>query len=170
MKIIILNGSGKVGKDKFSEFCMKYHKNSINWSTVDKIKKIAKSNFGWDGEKTDDARKFLSEMKRIWTEYNDGPFLNIVNKISKHQSKLNDYDRDDFIYFIHCREPQEIQKFVNKYEDKCITVLIKRDDRDVPDNDSDKNVDNFHYDYIIDNNGTINDLEKTSIDFLNKIK
>ena len=170
MKVIILNGYGKVGKDKFSELCMKHHKNSINWSTVDEVKKILKNNFGWNGEKTNKSRKFLSELKRIWTEYNNGPFLDIVNKISKNQFKLNDYDKNDFIYFIHCREPQEIEKFVNEYKDNCITVLLKRENINIPDNDSDKNVNNFNYDYIIDNNGTIDDLDKLAIDFLNKIK
>lgn len=170
MKVIIVNGAAKNGKDKFVNFCMKNHKNSVNWSTIDKVKKVAKNSFDWDGKKTDEARKFLSEMKRIWSEYNNGPFNHMVNKISKNQSKLNDKDKNDFIYFIHCREPQEIQKFVDEYKENCITVLLKRDDREVPNNDSDMNVGNYKYDYFIDNNGNINDLENASNDFLDKIK
>ena len=38
---------------------------------------------------TDDARKFLSEMKRIWSEYNNGPFNDVVEKIDKHNKKLD---------------------------------------------------------------------------------
>lgn len=170
MKVIIQNGVARSGKDQFVKFCMKYHKNSINWSTVDEVKNIAKDKFGWNGDKTDDSRKFLSEMKRIWTEYNNGPFLDMINKISNHQSTLNDNDRYDFLYFIHCREPHEIQKFIDEYKNNCITVLMLRDGIDVPNNNSDKNVDNFKYDYVIDNNDSLEDLEQKSIKFLNTIK
>lgn len=170
MKVILINGSGKVGKDKFVNFCMEKHKNSVNWSTIDKVKKVAKKSFGWDGKKTNEARKFLSEMKRIWSEYNNGPFVYMVDKINKNQSGLNNKDANDFIYFIHCREPHEIQKFVDEYKENCITVLLKRDDREIPDNDSDRNVGNYKYDYYIDNNGNVEDLEKSAMEFLDKIK
>jgi len=170
MRIIIINGSARSGKDKFTNFFKKhYDYETVNWSTVDKVKEIAKRNFNWDGKKTDDARLFLSELKRIWNDLNDGPFEYITNKISKHQLKIDNYiDRENMVYFIHCREPEEIQKFIDKYKN-CITILLKRDDRRVPNNNSDKNVNNFDYDYIIDNNGIENDLKNEAISFINKI-
>jgi len=79
-------------------------------------------------------------------------------------------EKKNFIYFIDCREPYEIQKFVDKYKKKCITILLKREDREVPDNDADKNVANFNYDFIIENNGNKKDLEKEAIKFIEKIK
>jgi hypothetical protein len=59
---------------------------------------------------------------------------------------------------------------VDKYNNKCITVLLKREDRDIPNNESDKNVANFNYDFIINNVGDKKQLEKEALDFLNKIK
>ena len=147
-----------------------YDYNCVNWSTIDKVKDVAKNHFGWNGKKTDDARKFLSEMKRIWSEYNNGPFNHMVKQISNHYSKLNKKDKQNFIYFIHCREPHEIQKIKDKYGKKCLTILLKRDDREVPDNDSDKNVNNYNYDKIIQNNGNKSDLESEAIKFVNDIK
>jgi polyhydroxyalkanoate synthesis regulator phasin len=171
MRVIIINGSGRVGKDQFTNYVKKHYDGKcLNWSTIDKVKKISKRNFGWGGIKTDEARRFLSEMKRIWSEYNNGPFLDMVKQISNFNSKLNKKDKRNVIYFIHCREPQEIQKFVDKYDEKCTTLLLKRDDRDVPDNLSDKNVNNFNYDFVIQNNGNKKDLEKEAINFLEKIK
>ena len=171
MKIIIINGAANRGKDQFVEFFKKHYKHKcINWSTIDKVKKIAKRNFGWNGKKTEPARKFLSDIKRIWTEYNNGPYNEIVNKIFNHYDKLNKKDQKNIVYFIHCREPQEIDKFVNKFNDSCITVLIKRDDREIPDNESDKNVENFDYDFIIENNGTKDDLEKKALNFIDELK
>jgi len=171
MKIIILNGSSRVGKDQFANYFKKHYKyKCVNWSTIDKVKKVSRRNFGWNGKKTDEARLFLSELKRIWTEFNDGPFEDMINKIDNHYTKLEKKDKQKVIYFIHCREPREIQKFVDKYNDKCITVLLKREDRDVPNNESDKNVANFNYDFIINNVGDKKQLEKEALDFLSKIK
>jgi dephospho-CoA kinase len=171
VKVIIINGSNQSGKDNFANFFKKYYKyKSVNWSTIDKVKKISKRNFGWDGKKTDDARLFLSEIKRVWSEFNNGPFEDMVQKISKYNSNLPKSDRQNIVYFVHCREPHEIQKFVNKYGKKCLTVLLKRDDREVANNDSDKNVGNYEYDFFIDNNGDKKELEKQVKEFIETIK
>ena len=171
MKIIIINGVATSGKDEFANLFKKnYEHKCYNWSTIDKVKKISENNFNWKGEKTDEARKFLSEMKRIWSEYNNGPFINIKKKIIKHNSNLEKKHKKNTIYFIHCREPHEIDKFKSEFGDKCITLLVKRKDIDIPDNESDKNVDKYNYDYIIDNDGDKKDLEELAIDFIKKIK
>lgn len=167
MKVIIINGSARSGKDKFVKFFAdNYEHKCFNWSTIDDVKRISKKHFGWNGRKNNKSRLFLSEMKRIWAEFNDGPFRNMVNKISDHYNKSGD---ENNIYFIHVREPEEIKKFVEEYKENCITILLKRDDRKVPNNNSDKNVNNFDYDYIINNNGVEKDLEIESLNFLEKI-
>jgi len=171
MKVIIINGSNSVGKDNFANFFKKHYEyKSVNWSTIDEVKKISKRNFNWNGDKTDEARKFLSEVKRVWSEFNNGPFEDMVKKISKYNSNLEKSVRNNIIYFIHCREPYEIQKFVDKYGKKCLTLLLKRDDREVANNDSDKNVANYEYDFYFDNNGDKKELEKQVIEFIEKIK
>ena len=171
MKVIIINGSAQTGKDQFANFFNKhYDYKSVNWSTIDKVKKISKRNFGWNGKKTDEARRFLSEMKRIWSEFNNGPFEDMVQKISKYNSNLPKSERQNIVYFIHCREPHEIQKFVDKYGNKCLTVLLNREDREVPNNDSDKNVANYEYDFYIDNDGDKKKLEKQVLEFIETIK
>lgn len=170
MKVIIVSGSARTGKDQFVTLFKKHYKyECVNWSTIDKIKKISKRNFGWDGKKTNEARKFLSEIKRIWSEYNNGPFNDMINKISIHYSNLNKKEKRNFIYFVHCREPYEIQKFVEHYGKNSNTILLKRDDREVPDNLADKNVNNFNYDFIIPNNGSKKDLEKEVVKLIEKM-
>ena len=37
-------------------------------------------------------------------------------------------------------------------------------------NDSDANVENYVYDYYIDNNGTLEELEEKALEFINKLK
>jgi len=167
----MINGSGKTGKDNFANFFIKhYDKKALNLSTIDKVKKIALKDFGWNGKKTEPARKFLSEIKRVWAEFNNGPFEDMVKQIEAHYNKLNKKNKQSIIYFIHCREPKEIQKFKDKYGDECFTLLIKRDDRKVPDNDSDKNVNDYNYDKIVQNNGNKIDLELEAVKFVEEMR
>lgn len=175
MYVIVINGSNQSGKDQFVEFFGKHYEfKSLNWSTIDKVKELASKNFGWNEKKTEEARKFLSEMKRIWSEFNNGPFIYITKKIKNHYSKLNKKDKSTVIYFMHCREPQEIQKFKDKYNEQCITILIKREIRTernkIANNNSDLNVDNYNYDKIIMNTGNKMDLELESIKFVEEIR
>lgn len=170
MKIFVINGSASSGKDQFVKFIKQNSKNKcFNWSTIDKVKKITRKHFGWNAEKTEDSRLFLSEVKKIWSEFNDGPFTHMSNKIDRHHSKLIKKHKREVIYFIHCREPEEIQKFVEKYADKCSTILIKRKGIEIPNNNSDKNVHDYQYDYVIENNEDLTVLETKAKSFLNEI-
>jgi hypothetical protein len=175
MLVILINGANNSGKDNFVEFFMKHYENkAVNFSTIDRIKILSKKYFGWNGKKTEDARKFLAEMKRIWAEFNNGPFLWTINKIELHYSKLNKKNKQNIIYFVHCREPDEIQKFKDKYKEKCLSVLLKRKERNerkkIANNQADMNVDNYNYDKIVMNNGNKIDLELEAVKFLEEIR
>ena len=65
-QIVIINGTGGCGKDTFVSFVSKY-KRVYNFSSIDKVKEIAKL-IGWNGGKTDKDRKFLSDLKKLTTE------------------------------------------------------------------------------------------------------
>lgn len=161
MKIIVINGSGKTGKDKFVKFFDKNNRRSVlNISTVDHIKKAAKKYLDWDGKKDEAGRQLLVDIKQACIKYNDGPFNHVVNKIKNKNCEIN---------FVHCREPEEIEKFKKHYGSDLITVLLRRDDREIPNNAADRGVHNYVYDYYIDNNGTETDLEKKVIELVNKI-
>jgi hypothetical protein len=175
MLIIIISGANNSGKDNFVEYFMKHYEyKSINMSTIDRIKELSLKYFGWDGKKNESARKFLAEMKRIWAEYNNGPFIYMNQRIKEHYSKLNKKERKNFVYFVHCREPEEIQKFKDKYKDNCLTVLLKREERTnrnkIAENHADMGVDNYDYDQIILNNGTKIDLELDAVRFVENVR
>jgi len=118
---------------------------------------------GWDGIKNDKSRKLLSEIKRIGTEFNDYFFNEIIKKIDL----LNDIKEDSSFIFIHCREPEEIEKIKNCYSGGCITLLIKRSNCEINTNESDKNVENYMYDFILDNNKDLKNLKEQSYSFYN---
>lgn len=151
-KIVIINGQAGTGKDTFVELYKKYSsKRVFNLSTITEVKEIAKQ-MGWNGQKDDRSRKLLSDLKKLWVEYNDGIFEELKQFCYNYKSEEN-------VIFIHCREPQEIRKFKKEFKLQCTTVLVNRNVC-CPDNDSDKNVFDYEYDVEIGNDGTKEELEE----------
>ena len=159
-RIFILNGSGGVGKDTFVDLVSHYIP-TIHFSSVTKVKEIAKS-IGWDGGKTEKDRKFLSDLKLLCTEYNNMPFNSMKEKVSEF------INGDANALFIDIREPNEIE--IAKQAFNAETVLVKRDSvMHITSNMADKNVYNYQYDYVIENNGDLADLNDAAKMFVNKV-
>ena len=161
-KIFIINGCGGSGKDTFIELFEKQNfGRTYNISTITKIKHIAKQ-LGWNGLKEEKDRKFLSDLKIAWIEYCNGPFNEIINNIRDIKKSTKVKNKNIFI-FIHCREPNEIKAFVKKLN--CKTILIKRPGFKIKSNPADGNIEDYKYDHIFINDGTLEDLEKKIYDF-----
>lgn len=159
-KIFIINGSGGVGKDTFVELVSELV-STLNFSSVDKVKEIAKE-IGWDGEsKTEKDRKFLSDLKLLTGNYCDMPYQSMKQKVEEF-NKNNIHQ----CLFLHIREPEEIQRAVNEFNAK--TILITRNlVEQITSNMADANVYNYKkYDYIINNDGSIEDLKKVAEHFV----
>lgn len=178
-QVFIINGSGGTGKDTFVELVNdsdnfykliggKYTKRIkvYNHSSVTKVKKIAKI-IGWNGEKTEKDRKFLSDLKLLTSEYNNMPLEDMKSYANKAFN--NDFDKCDMkILFLHIREPEEVAKAVNEFKKYNVkTILVKRDSvKHITSNMADENVYNYNYDIVINNNGTLDDLKAKAECFL----
>ena len=155
---IIINGSGGVGKDTFVDYC-RIFANVTNVSSVDKVKEAAKI-LGWTGGKSEDDRKFLSDMKLLSTGYNNFPYEYLKENIAKFME-----DKSSNVLFMHIREPEEIDKI--KKEFGCITVLVQNiNKRRIDSNMADANVCNYEYDYVINNDYDLNRLKEKAIHFI----
>lgn len=167
-QIFVINGSGGVGKDTFVELAsvelndkLKRFHTVVNFSSVDKVKEIARE-IGWDGKKSEKDRKFLSDLKALTSEYCDMPFQSIKNKIKEFVGS-----EEGQVLFLHIREPEEIKRVVDEFGAK--SILIVRDSvTHITSNVSDKNVFDYHYDFVIENNGTIEDLQEKVKQFINE--
>lgn len=162
--IIIINGSGGVGKDAFIKAldCVVSHNNIClhNISSVDQVKVFATS-MGWDGSKDEKSRKFLSDLKDLWTAYNNGPIKDVVHK-------CDNIGENDNIIFIHCREPDQITLLKEIFEGEgkvCKTLLITRPIPIITSNHADANINNYIYDYTIANDGSLSDLDDKAKEF-----
>lgn len=160
--VVIINGNGGVGKDTLCDFATENYC-VRNISAITPIKEIA-SLHGWKGEKDAKARKFLSDLKAAFIDYNDLPFLYI-----KEQYRAFVEDASEEIMFIHIREAEEIEKVKQYVSIPCITLLITRhqEKEQCWGNPSDDNVENYGYDYQYNND---KELETAKIDFIRFIK
>ena len=159
-KIVVINGSGGVGKDAFVLLCQEElgADKVWNYSSVDKVKEIAYA-CGWDGTKTEAARKFLSDLKDLTERFNEMPYRSMVEKIES-------FKRDEYaqILFLHIREPEQISRMCNEFN--AASVLVTRAGHEqIISNHADAGVYEYTYDYEIHNNGTLDDLAKTAADW-----
>ena len=137
-------------------------------STVDLVKEVAKF-CGWDGKKRPQDRKFLSDLKDILTQWNDLPYKDIISSYEgcKEIWKQFEYDEERCLYFIMCREPKEIQKFVDRIGARTLVVRRFKVEELSQSNHADTNVLNYKYDTYIYNNGSLEDLQKIAYSFTN---
>lgn len=161
--VIIINGNGGVGKDTLCDFAATaFDVRTI--SAIAPIKDIASKYGGWDGSKDSKSRKFLSDLKKIFVEYNDLPFVYLCNE---YRSFLTSSDQ---ILFVHIREGREIDKFKNVVDTPCYTLLITRHENENVcwGNESDDNVNNYHYDLVYNNDKSLEEAGQDFCKFLMK--
>lgn len=161
--VIIINGRGGVGKDTLCDLAAKHFKVK-NISAITPIKEIAQ-NYGWNGQKDSRSRKFLSDLKRVFIDYNDLP-----TKYLYEQYRIF-LDDDNQFLFIHIREKEEIEKLKKLIDIKCLTLLIQRNQNDIKKwgNASDDEVENYEYDLCYNNDRSLIETEKEFVAFLEKL-
>lgn len=161
-RTFIINGYAQSGKDTFVEMVREEVAELtyvVNVSSIGEIRQIATRYFGWDGITKDTRwRQLLSDLKNLQTQHCDGPFKFMEKHILENSGLL----------FLHIRETPEIDRFKTKYPE-IITILVKRNgyQKDVV-----GDVEDYNYDLIIRNDGSLDDLGKnvkTFVNFLNYI-
>lgn len=154
--VVVINGAGGVGKDTMCSFAAEVYR-TRNVSSVEPIKAIARAG-GWDGDKSDKSRKMLSDLKALFTQYNDLCFRYIQEQYREFLAG------PEQVMFVHIREPEEIARFVAVAPERIRTLLITNSAKQahVYRNASDDNVNNFSYDCVYDN---ILPLEQTRTAF-----
>lgn len=159
--IIIINGTGGAGKDTFVSFCSEIEK-VLNISAVDKVKEAAAILVGWNGEKDEVSRKLLVDLKQLSIAYNDAPTKYICSMAEKFK------DSTDNLMFIHIREAEEIEKAKKLLNAKTLLITNPRVQL-ITSNDSDGKVNEYKYDYYLQNDGTLDDLKEKAKKFVEEL-
>lgn len=183
--VCILNGTGGSGKNTFTQLCRKTGlSNLIHCSTISEVKKAAELLINWDDrdctrrevvDKSEAYRLFLHRLKIAWSEFNNGSTRYICDYIRDIISDvIADKVENPVVIFVDVREPEEIEKLksvLTKLDIITTTILIEgMVDPSSHQNDSDKNVENYHYDYVITNHpGDLDSLYREAQVFTAKI-
>lgn len=161
-RIFILNGVGTSGKGTFVEYAQKYI-SSFKYSIVD-LPKEAALILGWDGGKTEKDRKFLSDIVDISSKYNDMPYKDVCSVVKDFKNSLIEHE----VLFIDMRDPKDIARAVEDFDAE--TILIRNPNvKKIESNHADRDVENYEYDYIIENDGTLEQLEEVVKIFIRDI-
>ena len=175
-KILIINGFPLSGKSSFCKEVIKANNNlGEELSMVDLVKKIA-VDCGWNGIKTPQDRKYLSDLKDLITTWLDAPFNDVKKQIDKITQKCKKGIikpiKGETVYpvFINSREPKDIIRLQKQFNAKTIFINRPNVNKELT-NHADKNVTNYNYDIIIQNTGEYSQLQlaaKIFLDTLNK--
>lgn len=167
MKVVIINGSGGVGKSTFVKLCREIYPRTYELSMVDFVKEVA-NYIGWKGEKDEKARKFLSDLKDVIDEYDESIIYKSIDNDMYFNLVMCEAINVEPVFFINARSPKDIKYLSDKYNAK--TLLIKNDRiTHVTSNHADADVFSYQYDYIIDNNKGLRELKEKAKDFIENL-
>lgn len=159
-RAVIINGKARAGKDSFVLMATKHLATlglvAGNYSSVDRVK-LAGKLLGWDGLKDGKGRQFLSDLKDLSSRLYDGPMIYMKNILQSD-------DRTEDVIFFHVREPEEIARFL-KDVPGSISVIIHREGLEEFGNHADLNVVNHVYDYEVQNNGSLEQVDEQALAF-----
>jgi len=157
--VFAINGRGGVGKDTMVDYASK-HFNVRNTSSVEAIKKLARV-AGWTDEdkQTAKGRQLLVDLKKLFVEYNDLPQKYSVEQFEEFMQS------DEEFMFVHIREPEEIEKFKKATGAKSL-LITRKNVATTWDIDNENNVNKLQYDYMFNNDGTIEESGQRFIEFL----
>lgn len=167
MKVVVINGAPRSGKDTFIKLCNSRKVNVIGISIVDEIKRIAKD-IGWDGEKNLRSRKFLSDLKDLADNYNDFSFNRLEKRLSI-AGELEKLNRLPTVVFVVARDPKDISRLVEKYRATALCIRRTEAEAENVSNHADKEILNYSYDIYINNDGSLEKLEKCANAFMKYI-
>lgn len=156
MKIVVVNGYGGSGKDTFENFVKDYGTAKgyqiYKTSMIEFVKEEAEK-LGWQGGKTLADRRFLSDLKDSLTRWNDSPFQAVKHTIQK----CEDWNVD--LLFIDAREAEDIIRLKAAYSNVTTLLVLRQKISSRPfGNHADDGVLDYQYDWVVENNGSLEDL------------
>jgi dephospho-CoA kinase len=161
MRVIAISGKARSGKDTTKDIIAANSNVVLMPAFGDAVKEIAQY-FDWLGEKDEKGRQLLQDIGDIGRKYDPMIFINLtINKVLN----LAPYNNDDYIIFPDVRYLNELQAIIDSFPN-VTTIRIERNaTSDLTEaqrtHQSETELDSYlNFDYIVHNNGTLDDLER----------
>jgi|SRR3990172_2099723 len=164
-KIIVLV-SGKAGVGK-TEFCK--HFNLLHGASfviehfASGVKNLARDGFKWNGEKDEKGRALLQGVGQVGRDYNENIWVEKTHKAILNQGYT-------LVLVDDWRFPNELSWLINNSDFEVYTVRIQAPNREILKGNPTLYYDiseislpeggMCHYDFIVNNEGSIEDLKK----------
>lgn len=174
MKVILIGGKARSGKDTIADFMIedleKMGKKPCKIQIGQYIKYYATRYFGWDGREETKPRTLLQELGTEVIRKKIDPDFHIDRLIQDIRVLSHFYDT--FIVS-DVRMPNEIEKPKSIFED-VVTIKMLRPslelDSKQKQHSTETALDNYNnFDYIVDNNSTLEDLQIKAKEILKEI-
>jgi len=170
LQIILISGKSNSGKGTVAktieESLINQNEHVIRCSLSTYIRNIAKNDFYWDGIDTLESRIFMGEVYRIGTDFYPYHMArrvwerDIKPYANKHTIAIVESFREKVNYDYFNMLLKEEENMI----DNIITIRVTRPDFNAINDEimeshvSESDLDNFPFDYHIENNGTIEEL------------
>ncbi len=161
--IILISGKAEHGKNAVADIIKDKLINYkiVNIAYADYLKWICKSYMGWNGGKDTYGRMLLQKYgtEVIRSQVPDFWVRNVAQLLEVLQNEF------DFVTISDCRFPNEINHMLKIFSEKVISLRVERPNyisaltEEQLKHLSETALDNYVFDYVIYNDGTIDDLE-----------
>lgn len=158
--IVGISGKAQSGKDTIGNILVtKYGFTRV--ASADALKRIARNIFGWDAVKDDKGRKFLQDLAMAVRGYNQDYWINLTLQDITRNTVLNGKNMNFVVTDV---------RFLNEVEylkkNGASIIRVNRPGIQLLDHVSETELDNYtSFSFVVENNGTINELEN-DIDLL----
>lgn len=174
----MISGKARHGKDQtaimLKEQLELEGKKVLTVAYGDYLKYICVKYFGWNGQKDEEGRELLqyvgTDLVRI--KLNKPNFwVNQVKDLINAIGELFDY-----VLITDCRFKNEVEVIKRAFKSKAVSLRVNRPNfiskltKEQKQHASETELDNYNFDYYIENNGTLEDLKYKAIETLNEIK
>jgi len=172
MLIVLIGYKKNSGKDTAVNFIKENYDDFYITSFAKLIRKLIIELLGIKTlEELEDYKRENDKMYRHYATI-IGKFLNVDLDNSLINYSINEIENKDFVIFSDFRLKKEYNAIIRSYKNKAkiVTINIKRDNDNNDNSYTNADLDDFNFDYIIENNSTIDDLKENILNIIKEIR
>jgi hypothetical protein len=181
--IVLISGKAHAGKSTAKDIIMEEIRKlpdlaGMSYSFANPLKYIAKAFLGWNGEKDNKGRKLLQDIGRVGREYDENIWCrHLLNQLDKSRAMFP----ENFVIVDDWRYPNEFSFFKSNPVFDVVSIRVFGRgglEGELAEDTSETSLPNYvngtvykdYYDYVVDNSGTIEQLESNIREIFESLK